>query len=270
MVGDGAGEAARVVGPGDLFSNFPTFAEGPVFLVCNEVSSESSRHRNDMKSLRTNDTLRVERKGVQPYWVDNYLNIVVSTNDAFAFGMSQNSRRDIVVEACEGVDDLAGWSRFLNDSIAPMMRSEDALKNLMWYYTHVDLEGYDPRADAPMTDAKVEMSLAAEGGVAALRELATEVVSRWGGKGVVVSSVLRKFLEGMDFEMNDSKWIIFCRLIGEVAGYKAIGNRSNVKVGGLTRVCLIFGKVIGEVEKLDRQAEIKRSSEVMTSWLKNL
>lgn len=271
MIGTGEGYAARILGTDDLFHKYPTYAEGTIYMCCNEIRSDQSRHSNKMKELRTNDKLVVERKGHQPYLVDNLLNLIITTNESFAYGMSADSRRDIVVECLDGMDNetLTEWKGWIRDEIVPIRLRDDLLSDLLYFYmTDVDVSFYDPTAEAPMTEAKEAMAEASEGGWAVIREEARNIVDMWGGKGVVPGPELRTLVDRKRTQpISDGQWIIFLRLVGEEAGYKASGGASVVKIENRSRRCIIFGPNKVEVEALDRPSEWRRSMELIKNLL---
>lgn len=269
MLGCNTGDPARILGPDGLFSDYPDYAEGTVLLVCNEVSSDQARHVRMMKALRTNDSLEVNKKYGAKYMVPNYLNLIITTNDDYAYGMSREARRDIVVECEFGGDSKQDWKAWVRDEVVPLSTEAWGLKALAWFYAReVDLKGYDPKADAPYSEAKEKMAAASEGGLAVYREKAEEVVGAWDGYGVVPSARLRAYLQ-RDESINlrsDGAWMAFVRVLEAVAGYKGLSYP--VKVSGKLETCVFFGKNKKQVDAFDKQAEIARSLELLGKGLK--
>ncbi len=269
MLGCSTGDPARVVGPDAIFSEYPDFAEGTVLLVCNEVSSDSARHVKAMKALRTNDVLEVNKKYGAKYVVPNYLNLIITTNEDFAYGLTKDARRDIVVECELGSMGLGAWKAWVRDEIVPISTNGWGLEALMYYYQKViDLKGYESNAEAPYTVAKEMMAEASSGGMASIQAKAEEVVGWFGGKGVVPAARLKKYLrdEGDLHAFNEGTWIKFCNLVGQIAGCR-LPNRP-VKVTGVLEKCLFFGGNQSEIEAFDIQTEVKRAIELLSRRLK--
>lgn len=269
MLGCQTGDPARILGPDALFSEYPDFAEGTVLLVCNEVSSDQAKHVKAMKALRTNDVLEINKKYGAKYMVPNYLNLLITTNDDYAYGMTRDARRDIVIECLFGGLPKKEWKAWVRDEVVPLSTNAWGLESLMYYYSKVvDVRSYDPKADAPYTVAKEVMATASEGGAAVLREKAEEVLLMWEGRGVIPSARLRGMLarDGSVNLNSDGSWIKFTNMLGAVAGYKAPSKP--VKVRGKLETCLFFGESETQVEALDKQAEVARSITLLESATK--
>ena len=269
MLGCNTGDPARILGPDALFSEYPDFAEGTIFLVCNEVSSDQAKHVKAMKALRTNDVLEVNKKYGAKYMVPNYLNLVITTNDPYAYGLTKEARRDIVVECLFGGLTKHAWKAWVRDEVVPLSTNQWGLESLMWYYSKVvPTDGFDPKADAPYTQAKELMAAASEGGAGVLREKAEEIVGMWGGFGVIPSARLRAWMsrDGSINLSSDGSWIKFTTMLADVAGYKLPSKP--VKVSGRLETCVIFGENQMKCEELDLQAEIVRSIQLLEKGMK--
>jgi hypothetical protein len=65
----------------DLGGRFNVNLEGKILLIFDEITGISAAQTSALKGLITDPNLRIERKGVDAYEVDNLVNVVITTND---------------------------------------------------------------------------------------------------------------------------------------------------------------------------------------------
>lgn len=148
----------------DVMGKFNASMENKVYCVFNEAGGVNEREADAMKSLITDGNLRIEHKGVDTYFVQNYMNYVVLTNHTDIFTLSAQARRYVIID---GSDMLLGQRAFWAD-IADFIGADAktcsngdmiGIKAFADYlYTKVDIDTWDPR-DFPVTRALIECKL---------------------------------------------------------------------------------------------------------------
>lgn len=167
--------ACKILTPDELFHQFNDWAAGAYYVICNEPSSDANKHKQVMKTLRTNDTLSVNPKFGVKYSIPNHLAIGATTNESYAWGMSEDSRRDLVYAPI--------WKSQLAIQRMPSGPVRDAhqthydlTKTLAEKFAHdgkswgaallwgllADTTSFSPTAAAPNTLAKAAMAIHAK------------------------------------------------------------------------------------------------------------
>lgn len=150
--------------PEALHDKFNGVFEGKQFLLADEVV-RSRLEAERLKSRITETEMHIERKGFEKYSIANRLNMYAASNHADALKIDNKDRRWWVVEFPNWPRDKGERDRFFKRLGAWWYVSEndrrprvEAAGALLYHLTReIDCRGFNPNADAPMTDAKVEM-----------------------------------------------------------------------------------------------------------------
>lgn len=146
------GEHGTEIGDVDLEDNRMEWAADMQFAIADDITGAESKYvANKLKTMITQNKLRINKKYVPSYTVPDCINYYFTSNDPNALALSTNDRRYFVHEVKAGplpeadVEEIMQWRR--------------ERKGVLFHYLqHLDLEGFDPSGRAPMTQAKVEMA----------------------------------------------------------------------------------------------------------------
>lgn len=148
-----------VIGRENIKSDFNSLYANKQFINLDELHSGGDSLgvtiANKIKMLVTGDTLPVNAKGVQEYFVPNCANVVSTANYSDAIRLDDDDRRAAVVRfGTRGErQDRSYWEAYFRwiDEGGGASAVYDHLLN-------VDLTGFDPKGWAPMTEEKVEVT----------------------------------------------------------------------------------------------------------------
>ena len=198
--------ACKVVGS-EIFEDWTDFLEGTKYLIANEPSSNADKHRQKMKELRTNPKLKVNHKYGACYSIANIISFGATTNESYAYGISESSRRDLVYSPTwlgqgsylrlpEGPERRAHEAHFLlaqrvgrafniaGDKLGGCDEWGAALMDVLMALDLAKLN-YAPTMAAPATAAKSAMALASTSAIVeeykALAEAMDDMVAENGG-----------------------------------------------------------------------------------------
>lgn len=138
-----------------LTSNFNSHMDGCLMLVLDEAFwSGDKTAEGVLKTVTTNTTLMIERKGMDPYRIDNLVRLVILGNDDWVVPASADERRYAVFEMGEGnKKDRKFFSEMEN-----LLDTKGGCGLLLHYLKHFDLDSMDVN-DAPNTKALLEQKL---------------------------------------------------------------------------------------------------------------
>lgn len=143
---------AILIGQPELESDFNGWAKDKVFVIGDEVSSSDRReHCNKLKGLITSTTLHINEKHQPRREVPNLLNFIFLSNSHDAMFVADHDRRYFVWEiesprlSDKEIKAFVDW------------RDHGGLAHLLDFLLRLDLKGFDPKAPAPETAAKLEM-----------------------------------------------------------------------------------------------------------------
>ena len=191
VLGTGYGDQpglATNLGPDAFAGGFNGHMEGRTFILIDELSRSSRRAEDQFKHYRTADTHDINRKYGAQSITRNNCNFMITTNRAFALRMSEDSRRDFVLEVPRfwDHDEFASFVRWWKSNLGVVR----------WRLEQVKLMGgdhpaFDPHAPAPATRARSEMAYHALGDA----ELVMEDIADFYRGFVVQSGELSAFLK---------------------------------------------------------------------------
>jgi hypothetical protein len=122
------------------------------------------RHAGLLKTIISEDTLMVEKKGIDATASRNYIGMIMASNQKFVVPAGQNARRFFVLDVgAKRMQDSAYFAGIANDL------GSGGSSNLMYFLQHMDLGDFNIR-NVPKTAALLEQKSLARGGVDALIE----------------------------------------------------------------------------------------------------
>lgn len=187
-VGDIIGAAhSCVIGQKDLIGNFNSWAKNRLFVIGDEVLSSGVRKEVDqLKGLITGAYLRINEKNQPEYEIANYTSFVFLSNHGDAVHLEKGNRRFFVSEikaaplCSEFYASYAAW------------RDNGGLAALHHYLINeVNLNGFDPKAPAPMTEAKNDMVSTGRSGLEQWMADALEDPLESFGGAVITTEILK-------------------------------------------------------------------------------
>tara|TARA_R110002126_G_scaffold72931_3_gene182042 strand:- start:61 stop:2064 length:2004 start_codon:yes stop_codon:yes gene_type:complete len=118
-----------------LIGNFNADAEAKILINMNEcLWGGDKKKEGRLKEFITEDTLTINQKGVKTYNIDNYANVVITSNSDWIIGVNQNDRRWQMIECSETKHDKNYYTTLVNTNI----------QDLTNYLYSIDITDYDP------------------------------------------------------------------------------------------------------------------------------
>lgn len=141
------------IGNKELHAEFNEWSIGKQFIMGEEITSTDRRHEADkLKSMITQQTLRVNMKHLPTYEVRDCLNYYFNSNHPDAFFIDDKERRYFIWRVLYA----ALSQEFYRDTYMSWL-NKDGASHLFHYLLNLDLTGFNPSAPAPVTAAKREM-----------------------------------------------------------------------------------------------------------------
>jgi hypothetical protein len=139
-----------------LTGKFNGAREQKILTVLNEAASVSKSSHDDQEELKdviTEDTFMLERKGMDPIRVKDCNNVIILSNNSFSVKASTKLRRFAFYNLGDDrIGDDAYFKSILNE-----FNNGDGGIHLYHYLMSIDLTGFHPQNDAPMTQTKQEL-----------------------------------------------------------------------------------------------------------------
>ena len=172
-------------------------------VVVNEVNNvdNSIWYNGDaLKSLITEDSVIIEKKGIDPMTYDNCINFIFVSNNERPINLDNQDRRYAVFEPnpIHGKDDFEYWS----EEFYSLKDDPQFLEDLYNWCLKQDISKFNPR-NIPMTEAKLEL-------IAQNRPRHEEFVIEY----------IEKFRDGFEKQDCFSEYVYWCNR----NGYKNPGN----------------------------------------------
>ncbi len=148
-------EHARHIGTNQMFEKHSEWPRGCLLGTIDELQSGYERHEDQLKDLVSASHTWINPKGVREYKVEALFRLYFTTNRSYPFRLSADSRRHFIWKPRKMAADLE-WKAFLKGVVGPLSENPQALGEIHQYLLEVNLEGFNPRGDAPWTEAREE------------------------------------------------------------------------------------------------------------------
>jgi hypothetical protein len=152
----------RVLGPANagyasessIMGRFTEWAERQLVTVNEIYQGHSTAAYNRLKEIITDKTLRVEKKYVPEYFVDNQVHIIACSNSMRALRLENSDRRWFVPTVSEQKQGHDYWRKFYD-----WLELEEGYRKVkQWAKDYIEAHGHVlPETEAPWTPAKKEM-----------------------------------------------------------------------------------------------------------------
>ena len=143
------GKYGALVGQDELEDKFNDWRSCRLFVVGDEVSSRAElvHNKNRLKALITSPTVQINPKNLPRREEKNHMNIVFLSNELQPLALDNSDRRYLVIytppaREFEFYRRLGQW------------RDNGGIEAFFHFLLHANLDGFDPYAPAPMTEAK--------------------------------------------------------------------------------------------------------------------
>ncbi|HHJ4523176.1 TPA: DUF5906 domain-containing protein [Citrobacter freundii] len=135
----------QVNGAGQIAGKFNATMANKLMVFADEVTVNSSREADRLKGIISEDTINLERKGIDPEPMPNFSRLIFASNSEQVLRASIRERRYLVLEPSpEHAQEKHYFDRLHN------WIDNDGASHLMAYLLTVDLSAFDPRR-APLT-----------------------------------------------------------------------------------------------------------------------
>lgn len=152
-IGQLYGSHSRIISAAELHGQFNGWMKGCQFALGEENSSADQRaDANKLKHLITGTTIFVNEKFQPALELANRVNFLFTSNHPDAFYLDDADRRFFIWEITGGRKPNEFYDRFIH-----WRDNCGGLAALMEHLQRVDLTGFQPKGNAPMTAAKEEM-----------------------------------------------------------------------------------------------------------------
>ncbi|MDX8384041.1 MAG: DUF5906 domain-containing protein, partial [Ghiorsea sp.] len=146
------GHYGFIIGQDALEDSFTDWMSAKLFLIANEVVArqELFHTKNKIKSLVTDDEIRIRAPYVKSMWERNHANMVFLSNELQPLVLGGSDRRFLVVWTPKSKD--AAYYKAIGKEIAQGGRAA-----LHHYLLHLDLGDFEPDTKPIKTEAKSEL-----------------------------------------------------------------------------------------------------------------
>ncbi len=227
---------AAVIGQSELTSDFNGWSNRRIFIIGDEVSGSDKRSETDkLKGLITGTTNRINEKYQPAREVPNLMNFVFLSNHHDALFVNDGDRRFFVWEIQSGQLLQSVTKEFVT------WRDNGGLSALHHFLLNFDISDFNPKAPAPMTDAKRQMVDDSRSDLESwIADLMASNVSQVLGCELATASVLgRRYKFETEHNVPSAKTIVgACKRLGVYArpNQVRISNGKKVRVLALARM----------------------------------
>lgn len=143
-----------------ITGRFNAARENKIIGLLNEAASVNKNSHGDqevLKDIATEPSFLIEPKGVDPYRVKDSINMFIASNNSYSVKASKQMRRFIYL-LCSS--DRIGDKAYFEAMLAEFENTDSGI-HLYHYLMSIDLDGFHPQNDAPMTKTKSDLQKSA-------------------------------------------------------------------------------------------------------------
>lgn len=138
--------------------NSASFAEkfnsshmGKLLMQIDEINAKAKDCANELKDFITRDKQVIEYKGKESFMINDYVNLIITTNNELVININETDRRFVIINCPE-----VRLNKIKVDNLLKLLNDDDALEELFNYFMGLDLSDFNPR-DIVNTDYKKEL-----------------------------------------------------------------------------------------------------------------
>lgn len=139
----------------NIFKNFNAELNNKILTILDEAQLEGSykKKSDQLKSLITQNFIRIEYKGMDPLVMNDRNNYIILTNNDFPVKIEQSDRRFAVFNMS---NDMCGNTEYFN-KLNDAFDNNDVKKHFFHYLLYRNIDNFHPERDIPTTQAKTEL-----------------------------------------------------------------------------------------------------------------
>ena len=222
-----------------LTGRFNGAIENKLVGVLNEAANvgqaESHDNQERLKDMITNETVMIERKGIDPYTIADRCNYICFSNNYFVIKASTEMRRFVFLEAS---DKHLGDHQYFKD-LSTDFELDGAGIHLYHYLMSIDISGFTPQRDFPTTELKEQLKAEAldkptQWFIACVNKEVPTHYSIIDNDFNSVSTMLTRFNQWLDSRGDKSSWnaIRFGRSVSQLLGTTKLKYMDKVRTRG--------------------------------------
>lgn len=257
-----AGKVGRIFGPEELSSQYNrSLIEGVLFAAMNELGEGRVDYKR-FKHLRTSDIVTINEKFRPSYQVDNFVNILVTSNEMVTHRTTAEERRDIVVRPTEEAHGTE-WREYVAEC-AKLFATPRAARAILAHYLKFQLGDYDHTAPAPVTAEKTEM---AEFAKSSAEQVADDLAALFIGFTAVVvpHTAIQSYC---DFR-GEKHYLAVIKHLRRLkrATFPLVDSR-HVRVSDVSERCVVWARSEAKLKEVPSLAEAARaaSETIAKTW----
>lgn len=160
------GEHAHTLSQASLAGNFNSWMKCKTFILGDEVTTGESRLAEEMKNWITRPSVDINEKYIREYKLPNYVQFYLTSNHYNALALGKGDRRYFVHHVTAPPADAKTFAR-----LGRWKNEQKNVNALLYHFMEdVDLRGFDPMAQPPLTEDKEEVIRASMSDVEAWAE----------------------------------------------------------------------------------------------------
>lgn len=139
----------------NIFRNFNAEMQNKLVTILDEAQLDGSykKKSDQLKSLISQNFIRIEYKGLDPVTMNDRNNYIILTNNDFPVKVEQSDRRFAVFRMS---NEKCGNNDYF-DELNEAFRDDNVKKHFFHYLLQNDISKFIPERDIPNTEAKIEL-----------------------------------------------------------------------------------------------------------------
>lgn len=141
----------------EVLGDFNGIIEGKTFLLIDEVYRSKTTTADRLKPIQANVTVTLNRKHQPEVPIDNYLNIIVTSNDMIPVLLEDDDRRFFIPQFIRHKESQSETDFFINKQLKPWLKYHGGFQLVRDYLETIDLSAYYATSPPPLTKAKKDL-----------------------------------------------------------------------------------------------------------------
>lgn len=147
------GKNAAIGDLNHMTGQFQDAVVGKTLIALDEVYCDKKRTVDALKVFQSNDTILINQKHKAAYSIENYINIIINSNDYDPVVFESHDRRFFIPQFIEHRVDNKETQAFIG-KLASWIENENGAQMIRDFLEQINLSAYHPKAPAIMTASK--------------------------------------------------------------------------------------------------------------------
>jgi hypothetical protein len=130
----------KVSNTNNLVDKFNSYQQNKILAVCDEINARTRDIADELKDIITRNQIKIEYKGINSYFIEDYCNYVFTTNNENVIKIDNTDRRMMIIQTPE-----VKLPKNIIDVLVDILEDDNKLAHIFYYFYNRDISNFYPQ-----------------------------------------------------------------------------------------------------------------------------